>query len=123
MVDTCFSSAKQVRWLWGELQMETTRADMMSAESVKEVVEKILKLKTEIQRSVIILLYLWWGERCAVREGERLRSTSQIAQIIRTYAEECTSLERCRTKPVSNMENSIVMGLSGSLTDLVAGGL
>jgi hypothetical protein len=101
--------------------METTRADMMSAESVKEVVEKILKLKTEIQRSVIISLYLWWGERCAVR-GERL-STSQRAQIIRTYAEECTSLERCRTKPVSNMENSIVMGLSGSLTDLVAGGL
>ena len=67
-----FFKCKQVRWLWGELQMESTRADMMSAESVKEV-EKILKLKTEIQRSVIIYCYISGGVKGVLCEKERGR--------------------------------------------------
>jgi hypothetical protein len=37
--------------------------------SAKEVIKEILKMKSDIQRQVIVLLYIWWYERCAIRNG------------------------------------------------------
>ena len=46
-------------------------------------------------------MYLWWGERCAVHEGEGPRSSSQLALMIRTYAEECSVFEKFRAELIS----------------------
>jgi hypothetical protein len=27
-------------------------------------------MKETIQRQVVVLMYVWWSERCAIREGE-----------------------------------------------------
>jgi hypothetical protein len=45
----------------------------------------------------------------AVREGERPRSSSQLAQIIRTYADECLALDKIRKK------NHVRLSLSARL--------
>ena len=62
--------------------------------SAKEVIKEILKLKGDIQRQVIVLLYLWWSERCAVREGETPRRYLHLAQLVRSYADEYSSLNQ-----------------------------
>jgi hypothetical protein len=53
----------------------------------------ILKMKPEIQRQVITLLYLWWSERCGVREGETPRESGRLALLIGSYATEWSSLK------------------------------
>jgi hypothetical protein len=61
--------------------------------SAKEEIGEILKLTGKLQTQVAILLYRWWSERCGVREGE-LRSAASLAQLVRTYAEETSTLKR-----------------------------
>ena len=68
--------------------MEHIRLLLADCESAMATVEEILKMEEADQRIVITLLYIWWSERCAVREGEKERSAMQIAQMIKTYAEE-----------------------------------
>jgi hypothetical protein len=95
-----FFKCKKVRQIWNAVQLEHIRVSLAAIESAKAVVEEIIKLKEADQRLVVILLYLWWSERCAVREGKGPRSSSQLGQIIRTYAEECSVFEKIRTGPV-----------------------
>jgi hypothetical protein len=38
------------------------REELAGLMSAREAVEAILKMKPEIQRQVITLLYLWWSE-------------------------------------------------------------
>ena len=68
--------------------MEHIRLRLADCESAMATVEEIPKMEEADQRIVITLLYIWWSERCAVREGEKERSAMQIAQMIKTYAEE-----------------------------------
>lgn len=75
-----FFKCKQVRQLWGELQMEPIRADMLSAESAKEVVEAILKLKEDLQCRVTTLLYIYGGPRGVVSANKLTPCT--VDQII-----------------------------------------
>lgn len=49
--------------------------------------ELIISLK-ELQMKVMILLWQWWLERNRVREGERRRSTDEIAHIIEKQSAE-----------------------------------
>jgi hypothetical protein len=76
----CFK-CKKVRQIWNELQLEHIRILLAALDSAKAVLEEIIKLKEEVQRSLVILMYLWWCERCAVREGERPKNSTQLAQI------------------------------------------
>jgi len=41
---------------------------------------------------VITLLYLWWSERCGIREGETPRGSLQMAQLISSYVDEFSVL-------------------------------
>ena len=75
------------------LQMENIRAHLASMQSAMEVIMEILKTKKRIQRQVVVLMYVWWSERCAIREGDNFRSISYLCQLIISYAEECSSLK------------------------------
>lgn len=79
--------------MWTNLQLEATREELAGLLSAREVVEAILKMNPEIQRIVITLLYLWWSERCGVREGEQRRDSGRLAQLIGSYAAEWSSLK------------------------------
>lgn len=102
-----FFKCKKARQIWKELQLEQVRISLAATASAKIMAEEVIKLKDETLRLVVILMYLWCSERCVVREGERL-SSSQLAQIIRTYIEECLVFEKSKpaeavphpTKPV-----------------------
>jgi hypothetical protein len=48
--------------VWANLQLEAVREELAGLMSAREAVEAILKMKPEIQRQVITLLYLWWSE-------------------------------------------------------------
>jgi hypothetical protein len=58
-------------------------------------VEAVLDMQNDEQRQVITSLYLWWFERCGVREGEKKRDGELLAALIRSYAEEWSSIGRC----------------------------
>ena len=60
------------------MQMENIRAHLASMQSAMEVIVEILKMKETIQRQVVVLLYVWWSERCAIREGDNPRSISYL---------------------------------------------
>jgi hypothetical protein len=57
-----FFKCKGVRHVWANLQLEAVREELAGLMSAREAVEAILKMKPEIQRQVITLLYLWWSE-------------------------------------------------------------
>ena len=58
-------------------------------------VEAVLNMQNDEQRQVITLLYLWWSERCGVREGEKKHDGALLAALIRSYAEEWSSIGHC----------------------------
>ena len=64
--------------------------------SAREVLEAILKLEPGIQSRVITLLYIWWSERCSVREGGQQRSGSHLAGLINSYAEEWSPFKQAK---------------------------
>jgi ribonuclease HI len=78
--------------VWRELQLEHNRIKLAALNSAQQVVEEILKLKEEVQSRVITLLYLWWSERCGIREGETPRGSLQMAQLISSYVDEFSVL-------------------------------
>jgi hypothetical protein len=61
---------KEVKKVWRELNLEEVRCTLSNAQTAREMVEAILKLKSNEQATVIMLLYLWWGERNRWREGQ-----------------------------------------------------
>jgi hypothetical protein len=100
-----FFKCKCVKGLWAALQMEDVRSKLAQPLSTVELVWEVLKLEDSVQRRVITLLYLWWTERCRVREGETLRTQEQLAQLVRCYAEEWASLKLTSTEPIPNKKN------------------
>ena len=99
-----FFKCKGVRQIWAILQLEPIRETLAELLSVREMVEAIVKMKPDIQRRVITLLYLWWSERCGVREGEQARSSERLAQVIFSYAAEWSNIKQMRD--VGNQRNN-----------------
>jgi ribonuclease HI len=94
-----FFKCKHMTKLWTELQLQQTRSTMAAFPLAGDVIREILKLTGETQWQVIVLFYLWWTERCAAREGDTPRTTLQMAQLIRSYSDECSSLSVPRPGP------------------------
>lgn len=91
-----FFKCKNVRQVWTDLQLEGVRQELAELMSARETIEAILKMKPEIQSRVITLLYLWWSERCGVREGEQQRSSTHLAQLISSYAAEWSPFKKAK---------------------------
>jgi hypothetical protein len=91
-----FFKCKHVRHVWADLQLEGERQRLSELLSERETIEVILKMKPEIQSRVITLLYLWWSERCGVREGEQQRSSCQMTKLIGSYAAEWSPFKKAR---------------------------
>lgn len=51
-----FFKCKRVRWVWTELQLEHARIHLAALNSAEQVIEKILKLREEVQGRVITYL-------------------------------------------------------------------
>jgi len=97
-----FFKRKHVKRVWDDLQLQELRDRLAQAISAKELVWEILKLKENVQRRVITLMYIWWSERCRIREGDALRGLGQIAQMVNCYAEEWASLKNVQAEPVQS---------------------
>jgi hypothetical protein len=85
-----FFKCKNVRRLWRDLQLEHIRVQLEQAVSAKQVLGSILNLQEDVQSRVVTLLYVWWSERCCIREGEiRLevarRWSSTFAPMLRSF--------------------------------------
>lgn len=89
-----FFKCKHVRHIWAALQLEEVRQELSELLSARATIEAILQMQPEVQSGVITLLYLWWSERCGVREGEQQRSSGHLAQLIGSYAAEWLSIKR-----------------------------
>lgn len=64
------------RQVWTHLQLDQTRVNLAQVLSARELVEAVLNMHQDEQRKVItFFLYLWWTERCGVREGEKKRDS------------------------------------------------
>ena len=87
-----FFKCKDVRQVWSHLQLDQTRVNLAQVLSARELVEAVLNMHQDEQRKVITFLYLWWTERCGVREGEKKRDSIMLAALIRSYAEEWSSV-------------------------------
>jgi len=61
----------------GGLNLEAARCRLAEARSAREMVETVLKLKGKEQLTVIMLLWLWWGNIIdgGRKEGEGLRQS------------------------------------------------
>lgn len=111
------------------------RQELASLQSARETVEAILKMKHDVQRQVITLLYLWWSERCGVRGGEQQWDSGRLAHLTSTYAAEWSSFKPVKElgsqaqvkkswrPPPANTVKSTVTGLSQKTRDLVDGGM
>jgi len=92
-----FFKCKDVKQVWSHLQLDQTQVNLAQVLSARELVEAVLNMHQDEQRKVITFLYLWWTERCGVREGEKKRDSIMLAALIRSYAEEWSSAG-CRKK-------------------------
>jgi hypothetical protein len=77
-----FFKCKHVRHIWAELQLEDVRQDLAGKLSAREALEAILKLTPGRQGRVITILYMWWSERCSVREGGQQKGAIHLAWLI-----------------------------------------
>lgn len=77
---------KFAKELWRELMLEEDRGKLEACQSAMEVIKYIVSLKAEKMVMITTSLWIWWGERNKVREGEQRRDTSVLAHIIRRTA-------------------------------------
>lgn len=71
MEHICFFKCKQVSTLWSKLLLDHEHRSLALLPSGRDVFEEIMKMKENTQRKGgDIAVYIWWLERCAVREGE-----------------------------------------------------
>jgi hypothetical protein len=82
--------------VWFELQLEDVRTRLAQALTARELISQVLKLTESVQRRVVIFMYLWWTERCRIREEKIAREPRQMAQLINNYTEEWASLKKER---------------------------
>lgn len=67
--------------VWRELNLEQVRSRLAQAQTVREMMELVLKMKGKEQLTVVMLLRLWWSERNKWREEGRRRSVAELAYI------------------------------------------
>ncbi|CAN6374879.1 unnamed protein product [Urochloa humidicola] len=100
-----FFNCKHVKQLWTDLALETHRRSLEGGTSVREVMAYILRLEERVKMRVIILLWQWWTERNRVREGERRRTSADLAFLVAKLADEFLELNKKEgTKPVKRSQ-------------------
>jgi hypothetical protein len=78
---------KEVKKVWRELNLEQVRCRLSEAQSARQMMEMIFKMKGKEQLTVIMLLWLWWGERNKWREEGRRRTASDLAYVAAFHAD------------------------------------
>lgn len=75
---------KEVRGVWRELNLEEVRCDLTSAESARAMMERVLKLKPEVQNLASLDLV---GGRNKWREEGRRRTAMEIVYVTAAQTE------------------------------------
>lgn len=86
-------NCKEVKKVWRELNLESTRCKLAEGGSAREMVEAVLNLKEKDRLTVIMLLSLWWGERNKWREEGRRRTAVELAYIAAIQADSVSKTE------------------------------
>jgi hypothetical protein len=89
-----FLNCKQVKALWRELFLEQQRCLLTEKHSASEVMAQTLLMDEEVQTKVVLLFWLWWQERNAVREGEHRRTMSDLAYVVHKISVEYLELHK-----------------------------
>jgi hypothetical protein len=58
------------------------------------VMTQVLKMEETMQMKIAILLWLWWTERNAAREGECRRTASDLDFVVHNMSEEFLALHK-----------------------------
>lgn len=98
--DAChlFFKCKFVKHVLREINMESLRAELEERVSGREVMERIWAQCTRNGTIAIILLWLWWGERNRVREGEQRRTAAELAFMATAQTEEFLKIHQKEKK-------------------------
>ena len=72
---------KEVRKVWRELNLEQARCRLAEAQSARHMMEMVLKMKGKEQLMIVMMLWLWWGERNKWREEGRRITAAEMAYI------------------------------------------
>lgn len=67
---------------WRDLQLEDVRYSLLQAQTARDFVLEILKLKPIVATKVSIMLWKWWDERNWVNAGDTKRPVSDIVRVI-----------------------------------------
>ncbi|KAG0538858.1 hypothetical protein BDA96_03G273000 [Sorghum bicolor] len=67
--------------------MEAIRRELADSTTARDMMEKVLKMEAKTQTQVVLLLWLWWGERNKWREEERRRSGVEVAYVAAALAD------------------------------------
>jgi hypothetical protein len=74
----CFLKCKSVKHCWRDLQLEDVQYSLLQAQTARDFVLEILKLKPIVATKVSIMLWKWWDERNWVNAGDTKRPVSDI---------------------------------------------
>jgi hypothetical protein len=80
--------------VWRELFLEEQRGWLARMLSPKDVMTQVLKMEETMQMKIAILLWLWWTERNAAREGECRRTASDLDFVVHNMSEEFLALHK-----------------------------
>jgi hypothetical protein len=94
----------------------------------------ILQMEEGLQLKIVLLLWLWWNERNAVREGERRRTMADLVYVMNKLAAEFLEMNKKPTttatkrgqswcKPLRDWLKVNVDGAFSASTKMVDGAL
>lgn len=90
----CFLKCKQVRQCWREVQLDNLRCSLLSAQTAKEFVWRILKLRQDQCLCVCLLLWRWWDTRNKANAGEPMLSYIQVVNSADSFYRDLIVVER-----------------------------
>lgn len=97
-----FFKCKYVKELWLNMGLQDECNQMTALNSGKEVLKYLVNLKDEKMIVITTLMWVWWGERNRIREGEVRRGTDILVHIITKTAHDYA---QAYLKPVEMTKN------------------
>jgi len=105
---------KEVRKVWRELNLEQARCRLAEAQSARHMMEMVLKMKGKEQLTIVMMLWLWWGERNKWREEGRRRTAAEMAYITAFHTDLVLKTDSCYCQKIVRSGDGKSQGLVSS---------
>jgi hypothetical protein len=84
------------------MALEEQRTKLAEMHSAKDTMALILNWEADMQLRIVLLLWLWWQERNAVRDGEhRRRYTDDLAFVVHKMKEDFLEVNKQMERSVT----------------------